>query len=31
MSTKTIAVLDYGDLKDGQMYVSNHAAPIINQ
>ena len=31
MSTKTIAVLDYGDLKDGQMYVSNHAAPIIHQ
>ncbi len=31
MSTKTIAVLDYGDLKDGQMYVSNHAAPIIRQ
>jgi hypothetical protein len=31
MSTKTIAVLDYGDLKDGQMYVSNYTAPIIRQ
>ena len=29
MSTKTIAVLDHGDLEDGQMYVLSRASPVI--
>ena len=29
MTTKTIAVLDHGDLEDGQMYASSHVSPII--
>ena len=29
MATKTIAVLDHGDLEDGQMYALIHDAPPI--
>jgi hypothetical protein len=30
MTTKAIAVLDHGDLEDGQMYASSHAPPTYH-